>query len=191
MFLLLLYVASEIMMSFFLISLYDILLHKQQLYTTGFMQPSMKFSDPPQSPGAMIAFLHRQNLGYMTKHLEKYGIGGGQFGFLMALYHQDGLHQEDLARMFLVNRATAARAVQKLESEGYVQRVQDPLDKRALRVNLTEDGKNLQEVVMKFSAMRREELFAGFSDEEQRIFMRLLSKMIDNVCEEKWDESTK
>ncbi|MBP2030113.1 DNA-binding MarR family transcriptional regulator [Methanohalophilus levihalophilus] len=88
--------------------------------------------------------------------------------------------------MFLVNRATAARAVQKLESEGYVQRVQDLQDKRVLRVYLTEAGRKLQEVVMKLSTKRREELFAGFSDEEQATFLRLLSKMVDNVCEEKW-----
>ncbi|MBP2030112.1 hypothetical protein J2755_001046 [Methanohalophilus levihalophilus] len=47
----------------------------------------MSFPDPSESPSAMIAFLHRQNLGFMAKQLEKYGIGGGQFGFLMALYH--------------------------------------------------------------------------------------------------------
>ncbi|MDK2891959.1 MarR family winged helix-turn-helix transcriptional regulator [Methanohalophilus sp.] len=151
----------------------------------------MSFSDPSYSPSAMIAFLHRHNLGYMAKHLEEYGIGGGQIAFLMALYHQDGLYQEELARMFLVNRATAARAVQKLASKGYVERVQDHSDKRALRVYLTEKGLELQEIVMKISAMRRKKLFTGFSDEEQATFIKLLAKMVNNVCEEMWDESTK
>ncbi len=137
------------------------------------------------SPSAMIAFLHRHNLGYMAKHLEAHGIGGGQFGFLMALYHQDGISQEELARMLMVNRATAARAVQKLESEGYVRREQDPSDKRALRVYLTEDGYKLQEVVTQLSIRRREELFTGFSTEEQSTFLKLLEKMMDNARGEK------
>ena len=151
----------------------------------GNMQSSMTYPDQLHSPGAMIAFLHRCNLGYMAKHLESYGIGGGQFGFLMALYHQDGMHQEELAKMFLVNRATAARAVQKLEAEGYVQRVQDPSDKRALRVYLTEDGRKLKDVVIQLSIRRRADLFKGFSGEEQAAFLRLLAKMTDNACGEK------
>lgn len=120
----------------------------------------------------------------MAKELESYGIGAGQFGFLMALYRKDGLRQEELAKSFMVNRATAARAVQKLESGGYVRRVPDPHDKRALRVHLTEKGWKLKEVIIRLSDRRNEELFSSFSGEERSVFLTLLKKMIGNICEE-------
>ncbi len=50
-----------------------------------------------------------------------------------------------------MDKATAARATKKLESTGYVYRQQDPGDKRAYRVFVTEKGRNLEEKMMKIA----------------------------------------
>jgi DNA-binding MarR family transcriptional regulator len=154
------------------------------------MKGFMHCPEHMHSAVGMIALLHRSDLGYMAKELENYGIGAGQFGFLMALYRRDGMRQEELARISRVHRATSARAIQKLEACGYVRRVPDPEDGRALQVYLTAKGRELREVIIRLSDRRTEELFAGFSEEEQSLFLNLLGKMIGNACEEKRNEDT-
>ncbi|WP_129597507.1 MarR family winged helix-turn-helix transcriptional regulator [Methanohalophilus profundi] len=132
------------------------------------------------SLGAMIACLHRHNLRYLSQELEIYGIGGGQFRFLLALYHVDGIRPEELSRMLMVNRATATRALKRLEEAGYVQRAPDPKDRRALVVNLTEEGHRMHRFIRQLSQKRSESMLAGFSEEEKTLFRNLLERAISN-----------
>ncbi|WIM43099.1 MarR family winged helix-turn-helix transcriptional regulator [Methanosarcina mazei] len=54
--------------------------------------------DPREICGP-IAHIYRSHLAYMAKELEDYGIGSGQFDFLMVLYRKDGISQEALAKI--------------------------------------------------------------------------------------------
>lgn len=76
--------------------------------------------------------------------IEPYGIGSGQFPFLMRLYREDGINQESLSDYLKIDKGTTARAIQKLVDEGYVFRQRDEKDRRSYRVFLTEKGKKLE-----------------------------------------------
>ncbi|MFF4795372.1 MarR family winged helix-turn-helix transcriptional regulator [Streptomyces sp. NPDC001276] len=63
----------------------------------------------------------------------------------------------DIAAVLLVDRARAARVVDRLERDGLVTRVRDTMDQRTRRVELTEAGRRQQAT----AAARRTRLLGG------------------------------
>ncbi len=123
-----------------------------------------------------IAHIYRSHLAYMAKELEAYGVGSGQFEFLLFLYHKDGVSQETLAKILKVSKATSARAIQNLEKEGYVYRQRDENDLRAYRVYLTEKGKEMRDIIFNKLTSFINILFSDFTPEEKEIFRLLIHK---------------
>lgn len=123
-----------------------------------------------------IAHIYRSNLTYMAKELEAYRIGSGQFEFLLVLYHQDGISQEAIAKLLKVSKATSARSILNLETEGYVYRQRDENDLRAYKVHLTEKGKGMRDIILQKQASLIDILFSDFTYEEKEIFKLLIHK---------------
>ncbi len=136
-----------------------------------------------------IAFIHRNNFMFLSRQLEAYNIGPGQFPFLMMLFHRDGMRQEDMGRLRGLTRASCTRALQKLETEGYVNRQKDPGDGRAYRVYLTEKGRRIQDVIYRLDSLRHETLLAGFSDTDKAVLEGLLERMVSNIRGERHEPS--
>lgn len=131
--------------------------------------------DPREILGP-IAHIYRTHLAYMVKELEAYGVGSGQFEFLLILYHKDGVSQETLAKILKVSKAKSTRAIQSLEKEGYVYRQRDESDLRAYRVYLTEKGKEMRDFILEKLISFMDILFSDFTMEEKEIFRLLLHK---------------
>jgi DNA-binding MarR family transcriptional regulator len=88
----------------------------------------------------------------------------------------DGLRVTDLAERLGVDAPTVTRKVQQLEREGLVARREDPFDRRASRLGLTPEGKR---IIAKVLAARRAwltRLLAGWDQDDQAQFARLLSR---------------
>jgi len=105
------------------------------------------------------------------------------FGYdtLMALYYKDGINQEKLARYHRYDKATIARAVQKLEDEGYVFRQRDPADRRAYLVYLTNRGKNIKPEMMDIASKWQDTMFSCFEEDEQAAASSFLERMVRNL----------
>jgi DNA-binding MarR family transcriptional regulator len=138
--------------------------------------------DPREICGP-IAHIYRSHLAYMAKELEAYGIGSGQFDFLMVLYRKDGISQETLAKILMVSKATSTRAIQSLEKEGYVYRQKDENDLRAYKVYLTEKGKEMRDIVLEKLTSFVDTLLSDFTPEEKEIFKLLVRKASLKLCE--------
>lgn len=139
--------------------------------------------DDPREICGPIAHIYRSHLAYMAKELEKYGIGSGQFDFLMVLYRKDGISQENLAKLLKVSKATSTRAVQSLENEGYVYRQRDENDLRAYRVYLTEKGREMREIILEKLISFLDNLLSDFTPEEKEIFRLLVKKASFKLCD--------
>lgn len=70
-----------------------------------------------------IGIIHRAACMYYSKELSKFGIGSGQYLFLLNLYRNEGITQEELTEQVKLDKATTARAIKKSEIEGYVKRI--------------------------------------------------------------------
>jgi DNA-binding MarR family transcriptional regulator len=134
-----------------------------------------------ESIGRLVSCLSRHIHAYLERTLDPYGIGSGQFPFLMRLYKNDSVSQETLARLLDVDKATSARAIKKLEDTGYVRRERDTGDGRAYRVVLTGKGKSLEPAMRRISNSLHDTVLAGFSERDRRLTLALLDRMIRNI----------
>ncbi|MBK5251719.1 MAG: MarR family transcriptional regulator [Peptostreptococcaceae bacterium] len=101
--------------------------------------------NPNISLGKYISIIYRHGKMHINEKIKQYGLSEGQAVYLMALYHHDGIRQEDLCRSINIDKGTTAKALKKLESSGYVSKQIDSLDKRAYRIYLTDKALSLKD----------------------------------------------
>ncbi len=87
----------------------------------------------------------------------------------------------DLSRILGVPSSTATRTVDWLVNNDYVQRLADPEDRRVVRVELTEAGKELYRAMNNLLLESTELFLHNFSLEERKELDRLLGKLVDNL----------
>jgi len=134
--------------------------------------------------GGLISYLLRAQSAFYTQRLKPYHISYGQFPFLRALYREDGVNQETIAKRLLFNKATIARAIDKLEREGFVYRTQDESDGRANRIFLAPKGKELKPEMDQLSNEWNSILLSGFTEIEGLMLKELMKKTLFNVMRE-------
>lgn len=133
--------------------------------------------DNCQHIGKYIGELHRASSIYFSKKFNKFGIGSGQYIFLLNLYRNSGITQEELTDIVKLDKATTARAIKKLEEEGYVSRVKKENDKRAYRLELTEKAENIKEEVYSIMDQWENKVRSCLTKEETEELINLLSKL--------------
>jgi len=141
--------------------------------------------------GGLVSYLLRAQSAFFTQRLKSYNISYGQFPFLMALYREDGVNQETIAKRLLFNKATIARAIDKLEREGYVSRTHDEYDGRANRIFLTRKGRDIESVITRLSREWNSILLAEFTEDECLVLKKLMKKIVSNVMDEMNQEDMK
>ena len=67
----------------------------------------------------------------------------GQDGILAALARQPGITQKELANYLDIQPASVSELLMKLEHKALIRREKDELDRRSIRVNLTDAGKRI------------------------------------------------
>ncbi|HEX6270941.1 MAG TPA: MarR family transcriptional regulator [Anaerolineales bacterium] len=71
------------------------------------------------------------------------GLSMPQFSILMQLHHSSNCAIGDISERFDITNAAASQLVDKLVQSGLIQREEDPHDRRAKLLNLTDKGKEL------------------------------------------------
>ena len=90
----------------------------------------------------------------------------------------DGIRQKALAEKIGINQSSASELINKLESDGYIERKVDPEDKRATLLFLTEKGTARAAEVED----ERKEIFKGMfeklTEEEKQALSDILDKLL-------------
>jgi len=98
----------------------------------------------------------------------------------MLLARKQNIIQETLVRHYHLDKGTIARAVRKLEDAGYIRRITDPDNRRAVRLFLTEKG---EQVIPTLQAINHEwetRISSGLTAEEQATLRRLMKTVAQN-----------
>ncbi|EEH13244.1 Transcriptional regulator slyA [Brucella ceti str. Cudo] len=100
---------------------------------------------------------------------------------LLALIEQEGLYQKELAEALEIENATMVRLLDGLERQSFIERQAVQGDRRAKRVVMTAEGKQLAAQVEKLAGDVREDLLDGVSDEELSIALNVMRKMSSSM----------
>ena len=97
--------------------------------------------------------------------------------------HPGGLKMNELSRLLMVTGGNVTAIVDQLEKERLVERVDEPADRRAFRIQLTRAGdKSFAEMARAHEAWVVE-LLAGMSRREQDELLKLLAKVKQHAAE--------
>lgn len=110
----------------------------------------------------------------------------GQYLYLVRIYENPGIIQEKLAEMIKVDRTTAARAIKKLEMQGFIQKLPDEQNKKIKKLFPTEKGKKVYPLLRREGEHSTEVALSGFTSEEKETISALLHRVRKNV-ERDWE----
>ena len=128
-----------------------------------------------------ISQLYRKGSSYINKEISKYGIGSGQFMFLLELYKKDGKNQEEIAEDLKMVNGTTARALKKLEEQGFLTRLRDERDKRSNKIYLSDKAKNIREDIFNILDDWNKQITRSLAKEEVKMLEDLLEKVSKNI----------
>ena len=134
-----------------------------------------------KSVGRHISCIYRNFHKYMHEELREFNLGSGQFHFLMTLYKKDGVNQETLSEKLNIDKATSARAIKKLEEQGFVIRKKDQNDRRNYNIFLTKKAIQLKPKIRNILSNWTNILLEDLSQEEVEQLFILLEKISQNA----------
>lgn len=107
------------------------------------------------------------------------------FRILMLLsQNQEPLTMSELSAELEVPMSTATRIVDGLVKGGMAERVNDPNDRRVVRVRMSQNGQELYEAGMAHSQQRIIRLLKDFTPEEQAQLLKLMNKLFEALLNE-------
>ena len=88
--------------------------------------------------GRWISILYRRFQVYINNELKDLDITSSEYIFLIKLYENGELNQEELSSIYYIGKAATARSLKRLEKKGYIERFKDKEDKRSYKLCVTQ-----------------------------------------------------
>lgn len=142
------------------------------------------------SIGRWIATLFRRSRLALDRAFEPMGLGKGLYLYLALLSRSEGLTQRQISHEMALDQGTVARALARLEGDGWIRRERDPRDGRAFRVYLGKRGLETMPLILDELQRWNRQLVQGFSEEEAKAALMLMVRMAQNVEADETRENT-
>lgn len=107
----------------------------------------------------------------------KLGVSPGQFGVLVLIKENRGLSQSALAKALGIERSTMVAVIDRLESQGLVERVTSETDRRSYALALTPEGAELLARVTPLVRAHERQVAARLSAREKVMLMEMLERV--------------
>ena len=125
----------------------------------------------------MLNNISRSQAIYRNSRITASDLNSCHYAFVISICRKPGRSQEEIARDLCLNKSTVARALNSLETNGYILRTPLPNDKRQFSVHPTEKMLGVLPEVRKASAEWRDLLSEGISESDMEIFNSVLERM--------------
>lgn len=117
---------------------------------------------------------------------KEFDLTKGQYLYVVRIFENPGIIQEQLIDLIKVDRSTATRALQKLEASGFIEKKSDMTNKKIKRLFPTEKGKTVYPFIKSENEYSDQMALEGFSQEETDAAFQLLQRIRKNV-EKDWE----
>lgn len=118
--------------------------------------------------GPVIGFIHnisKNQLKYLKMRISDFDIGK-EVRYLMMIYDNPNLSQDDLVNFYGESKANIAKSLKKLEDDGYIIREVNPDNRRKYMIKTTSKANELVAKVRQISSDWEKEVGIDESDEE-------------------------
>ena len=130
--------------------------------------------------GAVISITNRGRDMFVNDRLKPLGLTCGQVPVLMLLAKEQNIMQETLVRHYHLDKGTIARAVKKLEDAGFIRRIPDPRNKRAVRLFLTKKGEAAIPVILAINRAWETWIYRGLPPADKQAVRTLMQTIAKN-----------
>lgn len=112
---------------------------------------------------------------------KEYDLTKGQYLYLVRICENPGIIQEKLAEMLKVDRSTAARAIKKLEMQGFIEKKEDAVNRKIKKLFPTDKASTVYPILKREGDHSDRVALSGFSEEETEILFQLLKRVRENI----------
>jgi DNA-binding MarR family transcriptional regulator len=117
----------------------------------------------------------------LSARLIELGLYAGQDRILLALQEEEGVTPGRLAARLGVRAPTIAKAVGRLQEQGFVERRSSPGDGRQTRIHLTGNGRGVLEAIGAAVEETGRRALAGFDRKERKRLRKFLGRLEANL----------
>jgi DNA-binding MarR family transcriptional regulator len=140
---------------------------------------SAKLISPPDEE---IEYIRKQLGKALYKEVPSFsGTPGTFYNLSSTLYHNSNLTMGELSQALAVPLSTATRMLDWWVDNEFAQRLNDPEDRRVVRVSLTDIGKRLHELIEKSLSESVQQCLNCLTPEEQTVLLTLISKVAQGL----------
>jgi DNA-binding MarR family transcriptional regulator len=147
------------------------------------MNPGQTRSDRSFQLCRLIGRVRAEFVNSLEHEMARQGVelNFSQFVALKLLGHEQPMTPVELARALHYNPGALTRLLDKLEQRGYLRRVPDPVDRRALRLELTVRGKSLRKRVIGYCDAVAGRMFASTTSREREQLHAILTRVLHDI----------
>lgn len=126
----------------------------------------------------------RASRQWIIESLAPLGLGSAEGNILYHLLVADGIvRQENIVEQLELSKPAISRALQSLESKGYVTREKDPNDKRVHWIILTPQACEASDLIQKVYESLVEVAQQGITEAEAEAFVAMFRKVSANLAQ--------
>ncbi|MBI9107165.1 MAG: MarR family transcriptional regulator [Spirochaetales bacterium] len=119
----------------------------------------------------------------LEAELKSFGISEGQLEYLIAIFEDEGINQQEVARQLDVGKTAVTKAAVILEKGGFITRTRDSGDGRNYILMTTDKGKTVgRQCLIRFARVQGL-IFSEFSLEELEELTSLLDRLESRISE--------
>jgi DNA-binding MarR family transcriptional regulator len=139
--------------------------------------------DPPSSLGALISRVRITLYDRLDQALVPFDLSAPQYIVIVLLANGLASKPSDICRTVAHDPGAMTRVIDRLEEKNLVRRTRDADDRRALKLELTAEGRALYPKVVAIAVGVINDLLEGFTKVEVRQMENLLKRMLKNAGE--------
>lgn len=128
-----------------------------------------------------IAWVHnisKNQMKYLNSHISELNLGH-EMRYIMAIYDNQGISQDDLAVMFGQSKASIAKSLKKLEDKGYITREVNPQNRRKYMLKTTSKASELVPKIRQISKDWEKEV--GITEDDHELRKRIKEIAINGM----------
>ena len=145
----------------------------------------MASKQPSFATGFLVHDVSRIRKKVVDQATKPLGITRSQFWVLVniARYGTEGIAQTELARLMSVGKVSLGGLIDRMEANSILERLPDPVDRRAKQVFMTKKGQKLLLELQKVADEVNKKIMKGISKEQNKALDGLLHTMKHNLMQ--------